>query len=169
MPHTTPRATVDVLADPRPAGHRLVAAYDDPCAFQPALPATPVDAPRVRILSRIDPVDRQAILSLTQAVIEALQGRRPTSQLERWAHPDIAATIGHLQRAGRESVLVFRSVRLQPVSSTVVEVAAHLVAGGRSRAVALRLARGRVPGRWLCTRFETALWTATVTRAGESA
>lgn len=164
MPHTIP--TADVLVDSRPPASLLVEGYTDPCPTQPSLPDTPVDAPRMRIVSPMDPRDRQAIVSLTQALVEALQGRRPASQLERWAHPDVVATIGHLQRAGRDCDLAFRSARLQLVSPTVAEVVAHVVAEGHSRAVALRLVRCRTPGRWLCTRFETALWTVAVTRAG---
>jgi hypothetical protein len=164
MPHTIP--TTSVLVDSRPSAALLVGRYSDPCPTQPSLPDTSVDAPHLRIVSPMDPRDRQAIVSLTQALVEALQGRRPPSQLERWAHPDVVATIGHLQRAGRDVELVFRSARLQLVSPTVAEVVAHLVAAGNSRAVALRLVRFRTPGRWFCTRFESALWAPAVTRAG---
>lgn len=166
MPYNTSTPTVTRVPDPRPPARRLVCDYQTPRVAQPPLPTSPAETTRVRVLSRIDPSERQAVLVLTQAIVEALQGRRPLGQLDRWAHPDVVATIGHLHRAGEGRPIAFRSARVQSTTPTVAEVAVHLVVAGQSRAVALRLIRGRVPGRWMCTRFETALWTTAVTRAG---
>lgn len=150
--------------DPRPMPRRVMGSPLPSNPVQPALPFVPPDAPRLRLMSRFPGADRDAIVSLTHALMEALQGRRPLSQLERWAHPDVVATIEHLRSAGRNAPIAFRSARLQLVAETAAEISIHLVVDAHSRAAAMRLVRVR--GRWVCTRFESALWTTSVTKAG---
>lgn len=166
MSSLVPTASVTRITDPRPPAHRLLAGYPSQPGTQPTLPVDRGDSASVRVVSRIDPLERQAILALTQALMEAVQGRRRLTQLDRWAHPDVIATIGHLHRAGAGRQMSFRSARVQLVTAGIAEISVRLVVDGHSRAVGLRLVRGAAPGRWLCTRFETALWAPVITRAG---
>jgi hypothetical protein len=96
--------------------------------------------------------------TLALAVIQALVGRRPVAQLNRWVVDDVLMAINIYQRRsltrhGRIAVpTALRSVRVQHPDPEVAEVSAHVVIGKRSAAMAFRLeALGE---RWLCTALE---------------
>jgi hypothetical protein len=162
-------ATV-LLGDPRAVARPLVEPAVQPAnrrsGHQPTLPLHTTDEPRILAVSRIRPEDRAAISALTQALVETLQGRRPLAQLDRWVVPDVSALLGHLQRAGRQTTIAFRSARIQIVSASVAEVSLLLNVDGQHRAVALRLVRVHSGRHWVCTRFEAALWSTVVTKVG---
>jgi hypothetical protein len=97
---------------------------------------------------------------LAPAVIQVLLTQRPIAQLNRWLADDVLAEVSRLQRrrrgAGHRAIVpvVLRSVRVQHPGPDAAEVAAHLMIGTRSAALALRLeatAAGPTGGRWLCT------------------
>jgi hypothetical protein len=96
--------------------------------------------------------------TLALAVIQALVGRRPVAQLNRWVVDEVLMAINiyqrrSLSRHGRIAVpTALRSVRVQHPDPEVAEVSAHVVIGRRSAAMAFRLeALGE---RWLCTALE---------------
>jgi hypothetical protein len=93
-----------------------------------------------------------------QAVVEVIAQQRPISQLARWTAPDVYAMLADLHRAAiaqprdsgvRRARQAVVSVRVFQVAADSAEVAARVVAGPRSRAVAARLDFRR--GRWTCT------------------
>lgn len=163
-PHPSELATITWLPDPRPPARLLIEPVDPIPAAQPPLPLESYDEPSYTIEPGMPAGVEHDVIGMVQVVIEALQGRRPVSQLARWVAPDVIATIGHLHRAGPSGAVRFRSARLQQSRAGTIEAAVHLLVSGRSRAAALRLVRH--DDRWLCTRFEAALWAPTVTRAG---
>lgn len=99
-------------------------------------------------------------ISLAQAMVEALQGRRPIPQLTRWVDERVLAaiTVHRRTRAGTadparvSSPAVLRSLRLQFPQPEAAEVSAHLMIGQRSIAIAFRLEAHF--DRWLCTALE---------------
>jgi hypothetical protein len=95
---------------------------------------------------------------LALAIIQALTGQRPAAQLNRWVVEEVLAAISIYQRRrlrvnGRiaESIAL-RSIRIQHPDPEVAEVAAHLIIGKRSAAMAFRLEA--LGDRWLCTALE---------------
>jgi hypothetical protein len=96
--------------------------------------------------------------TLALAVIQALVGRRPVAQLNRWMVEEVLAAIKICQRRslslhGRAAVpTALRSVHIQHPDPDVAEVSVHVAIGKRSAAMAFRL---EVLGdRWLCTALE---------------
>lgn len=96
--------------------------------------------------------------TLALAVIQALVGQRPVSQLNRWVVEEVLAAISISQRRslslhGRTAVpTVLRSLRVQHPDPEVAEVSAHVAIGKRSAAMAFRLEA--LGDRWLCTALE---------------
>jgi Family of unknown function (DUF6459) len=96
--------------------------------------------------------------TLALAMIQALVGRRPVAQLNRWIAEDVLAAISIYQRRnlrenGRIAVpIAVHSVRVQHPDPAVAEVAAHMVIAKRSAAIAFRLEA--LGDRWLCTALE---------------
>jgi hypothetical protein len=95
---------------------------------------------------------------LALAIIQAMFGQRPVAQLNRWIADEVLAAISiHQRRYLREHDRIavptaVRSVRVQHPDPAVAEVAAHVVIGRRSRAMAFRLEA--LGDRWLCTALE---------------
>lgn len=95
---------------------------------------------------------------MIRAILEAMDGLRPSDQLTRWVAPDIHARIhrrGSLSRRRHERVrhvTDIRTVRVCVPADGIAEVAAVVVHQARVRALALRLSG--VDGRWLITAFE---------------
>jgi hypothetical protein len=103
--------------------------------------------------------------TLALAIIQALLGQRPVAQLNRWVADEVLAAISMHQRRsikapGRIAIpAALRSVRVQHPGREVAEVAAHMVIGRRSAAMAFRLEA--LGDRWLCTALELgARWSA---------
>jgi Family of unknown function (DUF6459) len=100
--------------------------------------------------------------TLAIGIIQALLGQRPVAQLNRWITEDVLAAISIYQRRnlrehGRTAVPIsVRSVRVQHPNPPVAEVAAHMVIGKRSAAMAFRLEA--LGDRWLCTALELGPW-----------
>jgi len=96
--------------------------------------------------------------TLALAVIQALVGQRPVSQLNRWVVEEVLAAISIRQRRslslhGRIAVpTALRSVHVQHPDPEVAEVSAHVAIGKRSAAMAFRLEA--LGDRWLCTALE---------------
>jgi Family of unknown function (DUF6459) len=103
-----------------------------------------------------DPQEWSTTLAL--AVIQALVGRRPVAQLNRWMIEEVIAAIGMYQRRsvrmhGRVAIpTALRSVRIQHPNPEVAEVSAHVMIGRRSAAMAFRLEA--LGDRWMCTALE---------------
>jgi len=138
----------------------------EPSAPEPTVPAvsgTRVAVLKTRWLARPRPDLPDAAgwsALLAPAVVQVLLSQRPIAQLNRWLADDVLAEVSRLQRrrrgAGHRAIIpvVLRSVRVQHPGPEAAEVAAHLMIGARSAAVALRLeatAAGPTGGRWLCT------------------
>jgi hypothetical protein len=96
--------------------------------------------------------------TLALAIIQALLGQRPVAQLNRWVADEVLAAISMSRRRTmrvRGQIAIpsaLRSVRVQHPSREVAEVAAHVVIGKRSAAMAFRLEA--LGDRWLCTALE---------------
>ena len=93
------------------------------------------------------------------AMVEAVGGDRPVTQLVGWVNHEVYETVSTLAaavsqtsdsdaraRTGRPRLL---SVHVSRPSTDAAEVCGHVRQGVRSRAVALRLELHR--GRWICT------------------
>lgn len=101
---------------------------------------------------------------ITVAVVEALVGRRPASQLDAVADGPVHAMLTQLARSGLAVNLRLRSLRVQAPCDHGLEVAFHLGDATRSRAGALRLEQGRRG--WRCVELQIALTPSAVTSAG---
>ena len=98
---------------------------------------------------------------LLQAVLEVVSGDRPLSQLVRWTDGRVYRQIAHRQqlrsslrtatrlRGGRQHVA---TVHVCQLSATTAEVAARVITGPRSSAMAARLELHR--SRWMCTAIQ---------------
>ena len=150
-----------------------------PVRDQPALTfrtdeGSTIGAPRVprhiaRTVGTLESPGRTASLpepqawsaSLAQALAETLQGRRPVRQLSRWVDDTVLSTLHLTVRSRRSRAAAggpgarpasLRSVHLQLLPPSAVEVAATLQLGLRSVAMAFRLeARS---DRWICTALD---------------
>jgi len=104
------------------------------------------------------PDAQQWSTTLALALIQALLAQRPVAQLNRWVAEEVLAAISMYQRRslrvqGRIAVpSAVRSVRVQHPDPEVAEVAAHVLIGKRSAAMAFRLEA--LGDRWLCTALE---------------
>jgi hypothetical protein len=126
---------------------------------QPGLPETPELDPSRQ--SRIPVVDEAEVRAWTarfaQAVVEAVGGQRPVSQLVRWTAPDVhrdlqrrALLVRQAARGIRSPIRPqVRSVHVCRPSPSSAEVSVHVRHGARSRALAMRLERR--DDRWTCT------------------
>lgn len=138
-----------------PAAGARPAARDE----QPALPIEP-PPPALLVISqpviRQDPSlpdVRQTAAALTQAILEALSGRRAPGQLDRWLDAGVLRLVEEQSRRRTGSARL-ASVRVQLVSPQAAEVAARIVRAHRAEALALRLQGRR--GRWLCVALQLA-------------
>lgn len=93
-----------------------------------------------------------------QAVVEVVASERPLPQLARWTAPDVYEAVARAQRAvaarrrdsvARTSRPYVASVHVCQLRADTAEVAARVVGGRRSRALAARLDFER--DRWTCT------------------
>jgi Family of unknown function (DUF6459) len=104
------------------------------------------------------PDAREWSTTLALALIQALLGQRPVAQLNRWIVEEVLAAISMYQRRTlrvqeRKVVPVaLRSVHVQHPSPEVAEVAAHVLIGKQSAAMAFRLEA--LGDRWLCTALQ---------------
>lgn len=128
----------------------------------PGPPETPeLDVTRrARVTDVADQEVRAWAARFAQAVVEAVGGQRPVSQLVRWTGRDIYRDLERrTQLLRRAAPAGTRSIRPQVRSVHVcrptpgsAEVSVHVRHGTRSRALALRLERRGE--RWLCTALE---------------
>lgn len=130
---------------------------------RPGLPETPELEPPgpARLPHVADAEVRAWAARLAQAVVEAVGGQRPVSQLVRWTAPDVyrdlerrvqlvrLAAAGTGTRSVRPQV---RSVHVCRPTATSAEVSVHIRHGARSRALAMRMVRRGE--RWQCTVLE---------------
>lgn len=97
-----------------------------------------------------------------QAVVEAVSGHRPVTQLVRWTAPgvyrDLERRVRLVARAAgprpRDLRPQVRSAHVCRPVDDAVEVSVHVRHGERSRALAMRLEQTQ--GRWLCTALQFA-------------
>lgn len=92
---------------------------------------------------------------VSTGILEALQGRRPMSQLEVVFEDEAREAFAQLRESAPGGEFTIHSSRAQMPSPRAVEVSLHLGCGRNSRAVAFRLEP--VSGRWRCSRLEVAL------------
>lgn len=144
-----------------PAALRLVTSgsdqlpFDGPADAEPTVP-TLAEFPLRRRLPDPAPCARQFI----QAALEALSGRRPVAQLQRWTTPAVLAGIEHARRRAEpgvsQPIIVVRSVHVDEPADAVAEVCAVVsrpeADGPRFRAVAARL-EGH-SGQWRCVTLQ---------------
>jgi Family of unknown function (DUF6459) len=96
--------------------------------------------------------------SLVVALVQALLAQRPIAQLNRWLADDVLAAVSrqarqHRSAPSRTAVRVgLQSVRVQHPHPAAAEVAARILVGGTTTALALRL--DALGDRWLCTALE---------------
>ena len=128
---------------------------------RPGLPETPELQPPgpARLPHVADTEVRAWAARLAQAVVEAVGGQRPVSQLVRWTAPDVYRDLERRVQLVRLAAVGTRSVRPQVrsihvcrPSTTTAEVSVHVRHGGRSRALAMRMERRGE--RWQCTVLE---------------
>ena len=132
---------------------------------RPGLPETPELEPPgpARLPHVADTEVRAWAARLAQAVVEAVGGQRPVSQLVRWTSPEVyrdlerRAQLVHRASEGTRSVRPqVRSVHVCRPTATCAEVSVHIRHGQRSRALAMRIDRrtDRRGDRWQCTVLE---------------
>ena len=128
---------------------------------RPGLPETPELQPPgpARLPHVADTEVRAWAARLAQAVVEAVGGQRPVSQLVRWTAPDVyrdlerRVQLVRLASSGTRSVRPqVRSVHVCRPTTTTAEVSVHVRHAGRSRALAMRMERRGE--RWQCTVLE---------------
>jgi hypothetical protein len=128
---------------------------------RPGLPETPELEPAgpARLEHVADTEVRAWAARLAQAVVEAVGGQRPVSQLVRWTSPGVYRDLERRVLLVRQASEGTRSVRPQVRSvhvcrptATSAEVSVHVRHGHRSRAVAMRMVRRGE--RWQCTVLE---------------
>lgn len=154
-------ATCRAAPDTRPPAHRLL----EPVRVRSGQPTLPWDEPAVLAEpEELEPEVRQLAATVVAAIVEAIAGRRSTTQLEAWVDAEPLSLLEHLRRSGAGDGLRLRSLRIQRPSPTTLEVAVHLRHGGASRAAAFRFSRQE--DRWLVTRVELALRPDVIHRSG---
>jgi hypothetical protein len=105
--------------------------------------------------SRFHPAPRPAAAIVVRAIVEALSGARPASQLVGWTTPQLQADLERIvaRPAVRRRSSV-RSVRVTEPRPGVAEVCAVIDRGGRMAALALRMES--TDGRWRVTTLQMA-------------
>jgi len=131
---------------------------------QEALLPWPIPQPNLAEPVAIAPRVQRIVGQLTAGVVEVLRGRRPLEHLAGHACADVHDLIGHLRRARSLESLRLASAHLTQPSERVVEVAARLSLGPRSRAAALCFINQAE--RWRLVQLELALDPAVILRAG---
>jgi hypothetical protein len=128
---------------------------------QPGLPETPELRPAAsRVPGVSDGEVRSWAARLAQAIVEAVGGQRPVSQLVRWTAAEVyhdldrrALLVRRAAAAAPRTVRPqVRSVHVCQPTTEAAEVSVHVRQGNRSRALAMRLERRGE--RWLCTVLE---------------
>ncbi len=95
------------------------------------------------------PPVRQWSLRLVQALIEVVNGVRPSSQLIRWITPEVMSALQvQLTRKGFPKFVV-RSINVQETDDGVAEISAVFGSPNRSFALAMRLEG--LDGKWRAT------------------
>lgn len=154
-------ATTRPATATRPPARRLL----EPVRVRTEQPTLPWDTPAVVAEPEtLPPRLRRLATTVVAAMVEALAGSRPPSQLEGWVESGPLALLEHLRGSGVAVGARLRSLRIQQPSPDAVEVAAHLRIAGDSRAAAFRFSL--VEDRWLVTRVELALRPDVVNRSG---
>lgn len=165
-PHQRPRrrpgvATVTRLAPPDrpvPTVSELQTALALEFDRSPGLPSRP----RLALVVGRDPGLEGFATRFAQAVVEVISGDRGPQQLIRWTSPDVyhdllarSQALHRVHPAGERGQrvrAVVRSVHLFRPDTGVAELAVHVRAGERSRALAIRLEEDE--GQWRCTALE---------------
>jgi hypothetical protein len=144
--------------DELPATRPLYGPWDQRLPFEPVplQPAPWVPRPaRPRGLPDPGPWGRRLLIGM----IETAGGHRPLHQLAAMLSPSVSRGLGadfeYAARNGRPHWLhraMIRSVRVAEPATGVAELCATVDAGGRVRAIAIRLDEHH--GRWRCTRLQ---------------
>ncbi|MGJ3509480.1 Rv3235 family protein [Enemella sp. A6] len=129
---------------PAPAPH-----HQPMLELLPDSTSRPSDPPRP---ARADPA-WQLARGVSHAVVEVLAGRRPATQLERWATQPVVATLHVIARRRRRRPVRVATVRVQQPSPGVIEVGVR-VEHDRDRSGAIALQLVRRDQRWLCCAVE---------------
>lgn len=127
----------------------------DRAAAQPMLDLSPplqLTMPRSHAAGESDPVWTLA-RGMSHAIVEVLAGRRPATQLDRWATAEVIADLHFVARRGRRQLRV-ASVRCQRPQSEVIEVGVRVEHHGQMRSSAIALQIVRRGQRWQCCAIE---------------
>ncbi|MCL2652423.1 MAG: Rv3235 family protein [Propionibacteriaceae bacterium] len=113
----------------------------------------PVPTPRSTVTPPADDagdaMPRNLVLTVARAVIEALSGYRPVTQLARWLTPAALDGLAMARRHGTWKGTAITRVWATQVSPRIIEGVAHVRLDDRSLALPIRLeCEG---GRWSCT------------------
>jgi hypothetical protein len=107
------------------------------------------------------PAPHQWASRFLQAVLEVVSSERPITQLARWTAPPVYERIAEVHRhvstrqreiGGRRLRNHVASVHVHQINGGAAEVAARVIRGRRSRALAARLDYERE--RWTCTALD---------------
>lgn len=144
-----------------PVALRLVVAGADELPFEPTAVAEPARlAPaQLPLRSRL-PDPAPWAKQFIQAALEALGGRRPVTQLQRWTTPSVLAGIQRARARAEPGVsqpmIVVRPIHVCEPADAVAEICAVVsrpdADGPRFRAVAARL-EGHT-GQWRCVTLQ---------------
>lgn len=144
------------IPDSRPPAVRWFSS-DRAYASGPPLPLegehAVLDAPSAHDDRLLDGDDRRLegfVRLLLGALLDAIQGRRPTTQLVRWVSDEVIADLVLRARLHQRAPvpLAVRSFRVQRLDPRFAEVSARVRVGSGYGAAALRLER--VGDRWMC-------------------
>ncbi|WP_235835649.1 MULTISPECIES: Rv3235 family protein [Arthrobacter] len=164
LPDSGRKAAVPVLVPSAAPASPLRASLAKNRSGEPS-DVRPSSAPAVPKVLSLDREIRTLARSIAQAVVEVLAGTRPAQQLSRSLEPSCYASLQHraaLTRAYTARIKpgqsrlhrspVVRSVRICAVKDGVYEASSVVAEELRSRAVAMRLERGK--DAWKVTALE---------------
>jgi hypothetical protein len=102
---------------------------------------------------RFQPTPSSAAAVVVRAIVEALSGIRPATQLACWTTPRLQADLERrIPRETRRGRWAIRSIRVSEPRPGVAEVSAVIIRSTRAAAVALRMESA--DGRWRVTTLQ---------------
>ncbi|MFV0405787.1 MAG: Rv3235 family protein [Propioniciclava sp.] len=148
----TPPLTFGALS--RPAETALIPRWYDHDPNQPPLPTTPCTATQPAAEEPVSWAAKRQVTTLVVALIEAISGRRPLSQVIGLIHPALRRRMALLVRRHSGESLRLGSLRAQSPWPGTIEATARLASPYRSHALALHLEMRA--GQWVVTALESA-------------
>lgn len=161
VPPAPERAVGRIACPTWPMPRRLLPEIQWDTPAQPPLPTQP-EPPAAARPGNVTPEQFREASIITSAVIEALAGVRPLTQLERYCTSTLLLLMGHLVRSRAGDGLRLRDIDVQSPSPDVLEVTALLSLGPIGRVAALKIVKGKA--HWGCTHLEIAFTNTSITR-----